>query len=431
MARSPCDPPERHGPRAGKHGRRQEHDGIDPDRSAEQEQAGEQERHRPAGGEDADPRDEQLRDEQTRREDEQDYTGRVHREDRERREGENEQDHADDRPAAEPRVRELVQDRERADRDEQEREVRVGEPLQHAPREPELHLHELGSGGPERHVPARVEFDDAPVESLQQLDAVAGEQLHDAELECLVRRHRAALAHRVDRELHVAAALFGDRFGVRSGVVDHLLRQVAALEVDRRRGADRGAGRHRGDVGGQSDDRAGRGRARPLRRHVHDDGHARVQERLDDVAHRRVEPAGRVELDQERLVPFALGEVEGVADVVGDHRRDDAVDLDDDDAADALRVRGRVSGEEQACDQQQPRRDAPVAGTRRAGIVRPHRQTGHRPTSPPLRLGSSPFYHTLRAVLTAVWARRACVGSPRTFPEHRRVGWAGVRDPRQ
>src|SRR5918994_1126802 len=62
--------------------------------------------------------------------------------------------------------------------------------------------------------------------SANNLVPIAGDQVDHVGLQGLVRRDRRSLADRVDREVHVAPALLGDRLGVGGRVVDHLLFEV-------------------------------------------------------------------------------------------------------------------------------------------------------------------------------------------------------------
>ena len=54
----------------------------------------------------------------------------------------------------------------------------------------------------------------------------------------------------------------------------------------------------------------------PGGRDVDDDGHVRVELLLDDLAHGRVEAAGRVELDDDGVVALALAALDRADDVV-------------------------------------------------------------------------------------------------------------------
>ena len=118
----------------------------------------------------------------------------------------------------------------------------------------------------------------------------------------------------------VAVVLTGELAHVRRGVVDDLppqvLGDVLAAERDRGRGADVRLRRHRGDVGGHRDHRAGGVGARAGRRDVQDHRNRRSEEALDDPAHRGGEPSRRVEDDDDRVELLVLGTIDRVLDVL-------------------------------------------------------------------------------------------------------------------
>jgi len=60
-------------------------------------------------------------------------------------------------------------------------------------------------------------------------------------------------------------------------------------------------GRHRGDVAGKQNEESGGGGPGPARRHIRDHRHARLDDRLDDLAHGGLKTAWRINLDQDRL----------------------------------------------------------------------------------------------------------------------------------
>ena len=66
----------------------------------------------------------------------------------------------------------------------------------------------------------------------------------------------------------------------------------------------------------------------PVGADVDDDGHLGVQDGLDDGAHRALEAAGRIELEDEGLRPLALGALHRGGDEPHRHRRDRALHLD-------------------------------------------------------------------------------------------------------
>ncbi len=170
----------------------------------------------------------------------------------------------------------------------------------------------------------------APVHLLRELVEVARHVIHDVELQRLVLRERTALADRLLRPVRVPAALRGERADVADRVVPHLVghRRVhaAAAEVHRRGRADRRAGRHGRHVGSVGDERPRRGGAAPRGRDEDHDRHFGDQDALDDVAHRGVQSAGRIELDHERLALVALGPPDRLHDHLRRDRLDGSVD---------------------------------------------------------------------------------------------------------
>jgi hypothetical protein len=229
--------------------------------------------------------------------------------------------------------------------------------LQHAPGQPQIDVHELHAERAQRHLAARPELDAAPVQRREERGPVGSDQVDHAELQGLGGRGRAALAHGIHGEPNVAAALLGDRLGVRGRVVDDLAGDVAPLEVDRRRRSDRRPRRHRRHVRGERDD--GPGRSGPGTLGGNEDDHVDpgVQEGLRDVAHRCVQPAGRVELDEQSLVPLALRTLERLAHVVGEDRGDRAVDRDHEDAGRLGRRPARgISEQEEGREREQEQR---------------------------------------------------------------------------
>ena len=105
-------------------------------------------------------------------------------------------------------------------------------------------------------------------------------------------------------------------------------RQHRAAERNRGRGADIGAGRHGRDGAGISDIGAGAGGARAARRHKSDDRHRRRQDRADDLAHRRVEPARRVHAQHDDGDVVRRRAVQFPHHIVGNCGTDRAVDIE-------------------------------------------------------------------------------------------------------
>jgi hypothetical protein len=194
-------------------------------------------------------------------------------------------------PKPTPGVGQLVDDRQGAQRQKQERQVGVGQQLQQPAEGAEVLLDQRGAGGPQGDGVAGGHRDAAAVQLLQQFGAAGGQQVDRVQPHRLLGGDRAALADGVDGELFVAAALGGDGLGEGGGVVDHLVGGLAALQGDRGGGADGGAWRHRREVGGHGDQRPRRGGASTRGGDVDDHWDVGAEERLDDLPHGGVQPA--------------------------------------------------------------------------------------------------------------------------------------------
>ena len=140
-------------------------------------------------------------------------------------------------------------------------------------------------------------------------------------------------AHHLLGEVAVAAVSLRQRAHVGGGVVADLAAEhlvlVAAAERDRRRRADVRLRRHRRHVRGLGDVHARGGRAgavRATRRRP--PASARAMMSLHDVAHRVVQPAGRVEPEDHDVGAVALRVVERLLDPAGRGGVDRHVELD-------------------------------------------------------------------------------------------------------
>src|SRR5690606_38946066 len=141
--------------------------------------------------------------------------------------------------------------------DEQVCEVGVGDGLQQATDGGHVERGGGGAGGLQHdHVPVGQRHP-ATVDGRQQVGEVVGDQVHRAQLDGLGGGGRAALAHGVDREVDVAAALLGDGLDVGGGVVDDLVADLAALQPHRGGRPDVGARGHGRHVRREGDDGAG------------------------------------------------------------------------------------------------------------------------------------------------------------------------------
>ena len=159
----------------------------------------------------------------------------------------------------------------------------------------------------------------APVDLAQKIGDIVGDRVDDVKRERLGGRQACRGTHGLGGPIGIAAIECGEAANIRDGVVDDLARlgvrrfaglavlrflfpllllirrqQRIAAELNRRGGANIGAGRHRRDCACVGDIGAGTGRTRSVRRDIGDDRHRRCQDRADDLAHRRVEAARRV-----------------------------------------------------------------------------------------------------------------------------------------
>jgi hypothetical protein len=193
--------------------------------------------------------------------------------------------------------------------------------------------------------------DDSAVELAQQVVQVDGNEVDDLAGERIARRQADRLAHRLLGPGDVAAAQLGQAADVGGGVVDALgsqrvvprrgaCRRRAAgpagrlrapsghrhADLDRRRGAQVGRRRHRRDVRGIQDVGAGARGPGALRRHEGGDRHRRGQDVFDDHAHRGVEPARGVHLQDDELGVLLHRPFQGAGDVLCRRRTDGAID---------------------------------------------------------------------------------------------------------
>ena len=203
----------------------------------------------------------------------------------------------------------------------------------------------------------------AAVELGEQVGHVGGGEVDHVLRERLARRQAHRLAHRALGPVDVAPAHLREAADVGGGVV-HLLSRFGRLrgrggcrrcrrapgmaspppraDLDRRRGAEIGAGRHRGDVARVDDVGARARRPRPARPDERRDRHRRREDRLDDRTHREVEAAGRIEFEHGELRVIVGGAPERADDEIGARRPDRACDRDHHDR----RARGaRCAGE--------------------------------------------------------------------------------------
>ena len=116
------------------------------------------------------------------------------------REAEDQADDADCARHPQPWAPDLDRERERAERDEQERDVRIGEEREEALEQVHLDRVDLGSGGMHDHRPVDC-LQPPPVEFGKELVEVACDEIGDAQPYRLLGRVRPCLADgRLERE---------------------------------------------------------------------------------------------------------------------------------------------------------------------------------------------------------------------------------------
>ena len=325
---------------------RDDHERRDRDarhRRVEQVEPAEHQAHHARDRRQADARVQQLEHEEHDRGDEQDHPDDLDRQhpERDQRGDEHQDAERPDDPAGDE---ELGHDERQAEPEEDEGEVRVQERVEEAGEEAHRVLGHGGARHVERDGFAR-DLDRHPVHVREERGHVRGDQVDHPELQRLLGRGALGVPDRRLRPDGVPVSSLGDAHDVLRRVVHGLLRGDGAGQPDRLRRADVGGRRHRGDVRRQQDERAGGGRPGPRRRDVPDHRDLRVQDRLRDLPHRRVEPAGRVERQQHGGGARVGGVGDAALDVVGHEGVDDAVDPQLDDLGGAG-LRDRAVGSE-------------------------------------------------------------------------------------
>ncbi len=203
-------------------------------------------------------------------------------------------------------------------------------------RQVELDRLHRDAGGPQRPGVAR-DLHGAAVQLAQQLGGVRCEEIHHT----LPQGRRGAQArgspHRLLGPVRVAAPQLRQRAEIGDRVVDRLvahagrpLRLAVALRFASQRdgggGTEVRARGHGSHVRRVEDVGARARRAGTAGRDIGDHRHRRAEDALDDVAHRRVEPARRVELQDDQFrTPFACL-LDPVQDVLGRRGTDPALD---------------------------------------------------------------------------------------------------------
>ena len=188
----------------------------------------------------------------------------------------------------------------------------------------------------------------ASVDLAQQIVQVGRNDFDDFLLPRFGRGNARGLENGLFSPLGIAPAKLREAADIRGGVEERLalvrvrrtrllllcgigagrrLRRAAAdADLHRRRRADVGARRHRRDVTGVEDERAGAGRTRAGRRNIRGDRNRRRENVLHDPPHRRVEAAGRVERQHDELRVVARRARQTAMNILNRRGTDRAVD---------------------------------------------------------------------------------------------------------
>jgi hypothetical protein len=162
--------------------------------------------------------------------------------------------------------------------------------------EPDRHVR------PQRHQRRRapLRFHGPAVQRLEQLVDRVGLELDHSPVERLLGGERGALSNGLAGEFDVPITLPSQRLQEGGRVVDDFLLDGLVPEVDRVGRAQRGGLGHDRHVRGVDQEDAGRSGPRARRADPHHDGNRRADDPLHHVAHRDVESARCIELDDDR-----------------------------------------------------------------------------------------------------------------------------------
>ena len=181
----------------------------------------------------------------------------------------------------------------------------------------------------------------AAVDLGEEVGDVVRLEIDDLHGHRFVHARADALADGVLGPLLVAPSRLRDVDDMRDRVVLGLEAKVAlyiaAARVDRVRRADIRRRRHRGDVAGHRDERAGGSRPRPGRRDEGHDRNACGQKTRRDLVRRVDEPAGRVDHEDDRRGVIGFPVRDHAVDVARGDRIDLAVDVTDEDRCGTIR----------------------------------------------------------------------------------------------
>ncbi len=225
-----------------------------------------------------------------------------------------------------------------ADDEQDEQNVRLGDFA-----EPALaggHGHLLARGPFQRqcHAVAVKERNGAAIEPGQQVVRVCGNQVNQLAVQRFLFAECLGFCDCLLCQLDIAAAPGGNAADVGGGIIGGLAAKRfvdvygrAANHKNRRRSTCGGARGHGRYVGRKKNEEARRSSARPGRGHIDDDRHRRADDALDNAAHGVVQPAGRIQRDEDQAGAAARGFVNAADDELGRKRHDGAIDAHLDD----------------------------------------------------------------------------------------------------
>ena len=275
-----------------------------------------------------------LQDEEGDGQDDEEEAHVVDGEDLEREDGQEQGDPAQDARQDGSGIREFEIEAEEAYHQQDIGEIGVGDGQQEPLPEAHRDLDDGLAREDERRLPAAEPLEDLPVEGGKEVPVAFRDEVDEPPVQGLFLGVGQALADRVLGHGDVPAALGGQGLDVGGRVVRDLVfhRLVHGLAGDRdpHRVGRPGAGSrgHGEDVAGDPDEEPGRSRPRPAGTDMDGDGDLGVDDGLDDLAHRAVEPSRRVEADDEKAGADPFRVADGADDIFGGDGVDGRVDDD-------------------------------------------------------------------------------------------------------
>ncbi|MDC4225286.1 MAG: hypothetical protein MPW15_13880 [Candidatus Manganitrophus sp.] len=162
----------------------------------------------------------------------------------------------------------------------------------------------------------------------EEIRKIVRDKIDDVQFHRFLLGDGDRFANRFFGPLGVPASPLRQRSDISGGIIrDLLLHLLIHLSSHRDRvgRADIGAGGHRREMRREGDEDPRRSRPPAAGGDINDDRDLRSDHRLDDIPHRGIEPAGGIELDDQRLGAGLLGLRDRRREEFGRHRIDDPV----------------------------------------------------------------------------------------------------------